>query len=221
MTRGIWMGPRPRPRRLVASLLALTAGLALGGVAHATTLADLTVDQMTDASTYIVEGKVLDVWTEIDPDRGLVWTKARVEITDTLKGPDRPEQLVVSSLGGEYGDYEVYIPAQAVFSPEEDVFLFLGEQGDKLSPISMFEGKYTIRRAPGETRSYVRTWHTSRGERFDARFLPHPAATDRVYLDDLRAQVEDQLARGWDGKPIPTITAQHLAEINTPERRKP
>jgi len=201
--------------------LLVTAAIERPEVAHATTFAAMSIDQFTDASTYIVEGKVTSVWTELDPSNGLVWTRARVQVTDTWKGPDRPTELVVSSPGGEVGDYHMYVPAAAVFSPDEDVFLFLADQGGRLTPIEAFLGKYTVRRAPGDTEPYVRTWHTSAGEHFDARFLPHPAAGDRTYLSDLRQQVSDHLAKPWDGQAIPGLNPDHLRVVNAPERRAP
>jgi len=109
----------------------------------------------------------------------------------------------------------------AVFSPDEDVFLFLSDQDGRLSPVEWFLGKYTVRRAPGDTEPYVRTWQTSAGVPFDARFLPHPALENRVYLSQLRQQVQDHLVRSWDGQAIPGISLDHLRQINTVERRAP
>lgn len=201
--------------------LLVTAAIASPPVAHATTFVTMSVDQYTDASTYIVEGKVTAVWTELEPDSGMVWTRAKVQVTDTLKGPDHPTELVVSSAGGDYGDYHLFVPAAAVFSVDEDVFLFLSDRGGRLTPIQAFQGKYTIRRAPGDAEPYVRTWQTSRGVAFDARFLPHPSPENRVYLSELRQQVEDHLAQPWDGQPIPGLDLPHLREINAAERRTP
>ena len=206
-----------------ASLVAMA--LALGGralEAHATTLAPLTVEQLTDGSTYIVEGKVLEVWTELDDEKAMVWTRARVQVTRTIKGPDSPTELVVESPGGRYGDFDVQVPAHAVFSPDEDVFLFLDQNKEgRLRPAGRFLGKYTIRRAPGETEKYARTWNSTVNEPFDARFLPHPEIADRVYLTDLEDRVEDRLRVGWDGQPIPGASAELLRIVNAPERRLP
>lgn len=205
----------------VTVALLVTEAIAIPEVVHATTFVEMSTDRFTDASTYIVEGKVTAVWTELDPANGFVWTKARVQVTSTLKGPDRPAELVVSVAGGDYGDYSMYVPGMAVFSVDEDVFLFLGERGDRLTPVAGFEGKYTIRRAPGDTEPYVRTWHTSRDDHFDARFLPHPSPENRVYLADLEQQVRDHLALPWDGKPIQGVDPAVLRKVNTPERRAP
>lgn len=207
--------------RVVAGI-ALAVAITVGTPdANATTLAPLTIEQVTDGSTYIVEGRVEEVWTEMDPVRDLVWTRARVAITVTHKGPDQPVSLIVDTPGGRYGDIDMYVPSSAVFSEGEDVFLFLNKGADRLVPVGLVQGKYTIRRAPGETRQHAMTWAMSKSTPYDARFLPHPAPEDRVYLDDLREQVQHRLDLGWDGQPIPGITAERLQQINTLAARTP
>jgi hypothetical protein len=110
----------------------------------------------------------------------------------------------------------------AVFSEGEQVFLFLDQTPDgRLVPASKFLGKYTVRRAAHADRKHVMTWHPKQGDTFDHRFLPHPAPESRVYLDDLREQVQRRLDAGWDGKPIPGIPTERLEHINTPEFRSP
>ncbi|MEO0602154.1 MAG: hypothetical protein AAF211_12005, partial [Myxococcota bacterium] len=139
-------------------------------------------------------------------------------VDTVLKGPGTPETIVIDSLGGTHGDLHSYIPGMAVYSPGERIFAFLGEidQGRRLSPVSMFQGKYTVRRATGATRKHVLQVHPkgAPGWTFDHRFLPHPAPEDRVYLDELRGRVLARLDAGWDGQPIPGISSEKLAEVN-------
>lgn len=206
------------------TLLAVAIGLgtltvAPSTTAHATTLAPLTVDQLTDASDFIVRGTVTEVWTEVD-DRGRIWTRARVDVSETLKGPDSPDELIVDSLGGTYGSQSMHIEARAEFSVHEELLAFvsLNEHG-RYVPIGKFLGKYSIRRAPDTDRQYARTWHPKAGLKFDARFLPHPAEEHRIYLDTLLEQIQTRLDAGWDGKPIPGLSLDKLQEINTLDRR--
>lgn len=219
------------PRLMKASLLA--ASLAVSGAviapadAEATTFAPMSIEQFTDASTAIVQGEVLRVWTELEPD-GRIWTRAEVRITETLKGRSPsgsvlPESLIVDSLGGKHGDYELNVPGRAVYSEGEDVFLFLHHEAKtgRWSSVAKFQGKYTVRRAPGDTRSYVRAWHPRAGERFDHRFLPHPLAADRIYLEDIKSAVQERLDKGWDGREVPGITQDQLRQINALEYRIP
>ena len=82
-----------------AAVAALALGLFMGpSVAEASYLAELSIEDRTDAAAYIVEGKVLEVWTEVGAG-GTVWTRARVKIDDQLKGDDLPSEVVIDSLG--------------------------------------------------------------------------------------------------------------------------
>ena len=205
-------------RWIRSAAIAFVVAQVLGAAApaHATTFAPLTLEQLTDGSLYVVEGRVLEVWTELDPERMVVWTRARVEITKTHKGPDAPTELVIDSMGGTYGDFSVDVPGMAVFSPDEEIFVFLDQLGDgRLVPASKFLGKYTVRRAPGEIDRYVRTWEGKVGEVYDARFLPHPDPEYRLSLDDLRVRVDARVDAGWDGLPIPGLAVERLQHLNS------
>ena len=207
---------------VAALLLFLAAGTS--APAHATTFAPLSVEQFTDASTWIVEGKVTRVWTELDEERMVVWTHAELDLSEVYKGPrlgsDAPSTLVVSSIGGSHGGITTEVPGHASFSVGEQAFLFLDElSGGQLVPVSKFLGKLTVRRAPGERRNYGVRWQAKAQEQFDHRFLPHPAPEQRFYLDDLRVQVQQRVAAGWDGQPIEGVPTERLESINSIERR--
>ena len=106
------------------------------------------------------------------------------------------------------------------FSTGEDAFFFNDRlTNGRLSTVSMFHGKYTLRRAPGDSQLYARRWQGNPDATFDHRFLPHPKAEKRLYLDNLIELVQTRLNTGWDGKPIPGISASRLHEINTPAWR--
>lgn len=208
-------------RRALHGLL-LAAAILLFAIpeAHATSIAAFTQDQMVDASTYIVRGKVTNLWTEED-DHGMVWTRASVEVSHTYKGPDNPGYLVVDTYGGTVGDLTERVPSAARFAPGENVLLFLTpvDFGRRLTPIGMFRGKFTIRRAPGDTQPIVQRLATD-DRTFKPQFFPYPKPGKRVYLNDFIARVQTRLAHGWDGKAFPGLTNDQLRAINTPERRK-
>lgn len=194
---------------------------AIAPAARATTLAPMSIEQLTDASDYVVRGDITEVWTEVD-EKGRIWTRARMTVKDVFKGKDDPTELILDSMGGSYGGQTLHIEAQAVFSEYEDALVFLHERENdgRLVPVGKFIGKYTIRRAPEDSDSYARTWHPKPGFKFDARFIPHVQPEDRLYLNDLVNRIESRLDTGWDGKPIPGLSAERLQTINTRERRK-
>lgn len=205
---------------LAVGLAAPVAGiLAPVDAARATTLAPLTVEQLVDASDYVVRGEITEVWTEVD-DQGRIWTRGRMTVTRVFKGADQPTELVVDSMGGTYAGQTLHIEARAEFSALEDALVFLHQRDDgRLVPVGKFLGKYTVRRAPEDGRMYVRTWHPQPGLPFDARFIPHTPAAERLYLDEIEGRIESRLDAGWDGQPIPGLTVERLRQINTPERR--
>jgi len=209
-------------RLVLAGLLcgSIAPALLASGDARATSLANLSVSQMTDASTYIVRGTVTRVWTEEDAD-GQVWTRAAIAVSDVLKGPDQPAELIVDSIGGTFEDRSVDVFQAARFTETEDVLLFLDtiKGGTRLTPVSMYLGKYTIRRVNGDDRLLAQTFVVRPGVVYDGRFLPPPPEGSRVYLDDVIDTVETHLDAGWDGQAIPGISADKLVKINTPERR--
>lgn len=212
----------PLARVLIAVALAASSGvgaLVATPVAHATQLADLSVDQLTDAATFVVRGTVTSVWTEKDAD-GVIWTRARVRVTERLKGR-AADEVVVSSLGGRLGDEVQTVAGSAAFSVGEDNLLFLTEagRGRHLVPVAKFMGKLIVRRAPGESALYAMRFAPEVAIAYDARFLPHAPAGDRFDLDTLLGTIQARVARGWDGQPIPGLSPERLRQINTPEAR--
>lgn len=204
-----------------AALLTL-AGLTASPEAKATTIAPLSIEQYVDASTYVVRGQVLDQWTTLD-DLGTVWTHTRVSVDALFKGATTPDQIVVTTMGGVYGDTILDVPGRAVYSPGERVLLFLYEdtEAGRIVTVGMWTGKYTIRRAPGETRRHLMRLEAKNVEvAYDHRFLPHPPAAQRVFLDDIVDRIEARLTDGWDGKPIPGLAEEDLRRINTPRARR-
>lgn len=209
-------------RLLVAAFLGFAAplSLALPEPAQATSLVNLSTEQLVDASTWVVRGTVTEVWTEREGD--LIWTRARVEVAETFKGPEAAKELVIDSLGGWHEGYVQEIISAARFSKGEEMVVFAAEirHGARLSPVGMYLGKYTVRRGGADPRPYVIRFTQGPLEMYDHRFIPHPPEAERLHLDTLIGQIESRLDAGWDGKPIPGISQEKLAEINTPERRQ-
>jgi hypothetical protein len=207
--------------KLAASLgLALIVTTASIDVAHATSFAELTVEDMTDASSSIIQGSVLEVWTELG-EGGRVWTRARVRVDQQLKGVGLPDEIVVDTLGGTVGDLTMTVHGSPRFSKGEQLFLFLDRNdGGRFMVVSKYLGKFTLRRASGEKRLHAMTWQSNNAIPFDHRFLPHPKIDNRVYFDDLVDRVQERLTTGWAGKAIPGVSPEELERRNTPENRQ-
>lgn len=187
--------------------------------AQATTVAELSESQLADASTYIVLGTVEDIWVERDGN-GLVWTRVRLAVSETIKGPDSPKFLIIDNHGGKIGTFHTEVEGVARFSVGETALVFLDElQTGRYTPVALHRGKLTVRRAPGERRNYLLRWQGRHDDKFDARFLVHPPADERVYMDTFMDDLRTRLTEGWDGRAIPGLSEERLKTINAPERR--
>ena len=191
--------------------------LAAAGVGESPALASdfapITMEQMVDASTYVIRGTVKQVWTEQDQN-GRIWTRARVQVTQSVKGK-APAELVIDVMGGTVGDTRASVWGMSRFSVNEDVLVFV-EQLDngRWTSFGMFQGKYTIRRAARDTRLHAMRWHGHPDVPFDHRFLPYPAPEKRQYLEDMVDRIEARVDAGWDGKPVPGVSMEKLRQIN-------
>ncbi|GDX80572.1 hypothetical protein LBMAG42_23830 [Deltaproteobacteria bacterium] len=185
--------------------------------AHATTLAPLTHDQMVDAADLIVEGTVLSVNTMVD-EHGHVWTQARVRVEQSLKGGAAiGKTVLVESAGGVLSDgraIDVHLAPR--YDQEERVLLYLVSRrfGAAYGTVGMMMGKFTIKQNPADGSDMVVRFTLPYAREYDARFLPNPPAAARVSLASMEVAVETRVAEGWDGAPIPGVSAAHLREIN-------
>ncbi len=211
-------------RAIVRAIAAvgLTLALATAPTATATTLAPLTIEQIADASTWVIRGTVTEVWTDLD-ERGKVWTHARVRVAQSYKGQDAPSEVVIDQMGGTFGAVTTHVPGSAGFSVDEDLFAFVYQspRTGRTVLVSKYLGKYTVRRDPETGDLYGRRWEAKPGETFDARFLPHPAPENRHDLAALTERIARRVEAGWDGQPIPGVDDSELQRINATERRMP
>jgi hypothetical protein len=198
---------------LVASSLvcAFAIGLSVRDAA-ATSMVNLSTEQLTDAADSIVKGTVGAVWTEID-DGGKCWTRARVEVEAVLKGaPGR--EVVVSQLGGICGPTGGWVESTARFSEGEVAYFFLEEMNDFTGVVGMSQGKFTLRMDPTVRHEIVMRYTLPADQPYDARFLPLPPADQRVAASDFERTVIQRVALGWDGEPIQGTSMARLRAIN-------
>lgn len=202
-----------------ARWLAAAASLMIGVTitakdAHATSMARLSTDQLVAASELIVRGTVVEVWTERD-DRGGIWTRAQVEVEEVFKGDASLTAVVVDQRGGTYGGLLDQVEGAPRFSVGEETVLFLEtlRNGHTVS-VGMVQGKFTVTMDPYQKKKIVQRFTTPYGSAYDGRFVPLPPAESRVTLDTLTAAIDDAVARGWDGAPIPGVTEERLLQVN-------
>jgi hypothetical protein len=196
----------------IATLVTVTAQ---SPTAQARSVADLSPNQMVDASELIVRGTVSEVWTEKDA-AGSIWTLASVEVERVYKGESATRSVIVHQLGGSESGEGLTLSVFTRFSPGEQTLLYLDKSNSGLWRVVGGDiGKFTVRIDPDNGREMLvratvgQEWH------YDHRFIPHPPQNQRVYADDVEAQIQARVAQGWDGKPIPGASLDRLERINT------
>ena len=196
---------------IVASVM---GAVTFSGSAHATTLADLTTDQLVDSSDAIVRGKIVEIWTEQAND-GSVWTRAQVEVSQTYKGDASRTAYVIDQAGGTWGSSRTIVHGAARFSQGEEVVLFLENlKSGKIVPVGMTQGKFTLRLDPNSRTMLAQRFTPAPTQAYDHRFIPLPKLESRQYLADLEDTIIRRVQAGWDGVAIPGTSLQRLERIN-------
>jgi hypothetical protein len=108
---------------LAATLLAPTSHLA-----HALTLAPMTLEQLTGNAALVVRGRCIDRTVTRSTD-GRIESLARFQVVARAKG-DAPEVVTVRQLGGKVDDTELVVPGAPLSEPGDDVVLFLAPRDD-------------------------------------------------------------------------------------------
>lgn len=198
--------------------LAIVATLAVATVApaHATTVAPLSVEQMVDASDLVVRGSVESVWVEADA-KGRIWTRASVRVLETMKGSaDVDDYVTVEAAGGVLGTDVMLVPGSARYSVGEEAVLFLTDKPSRgvYGTVAMGLGKYTVRPDPRDGNPILVQFMLSQDKAYDARFLPAPPVEERVSLDAMETRIRARAELGWDGQPIPGLSAERLRAMN-------
>ena len=196
---------------------AMTAGMAFSTASQATTMVKLHTNQMVDASDTIVRGTITEVWTEEDA-KGIVWTRAQLEVSEVYKGDKTQNAYVIDQMGGQFGGNTTTVAGRAQFSPGEEGVFFLEQfRSGRITTVGLSQGKFTLRLDPYSRELIVQRYASGTATGYDHRFIPLPAEKDRVFLVDLVDSIEKRVSAGWDGQPIPGASQERLERINRKE----
>lgn len=144
-----------------------------GLTAGATSLLYRDVPGLTRDADLIVRGKVLRQESRWTGDKRRIVTDVEVEVTETLKGNERP-RILIRQPGGVVGDIGQKVSAVATFSRGEEVIVFLERRPDDSFVVSgMAQGKYRIERSSDGRSVFA---------------LPDPAAGDARIVDPMTRQ---------------------------------
>ena len=188
--------------------------------ANATSMVELSIDQLIDASEEIVKGTVVATWTERDPKTQMLWTHAQIEIEESFRG-DATEILIIEQPGGTWGSTDLIVEGIARFSEGETGYFFVEYlASDRYVPVGMFQGKFNILMDPYSQNEIVHRYALHPSQNFDHRFIPLPTKENRVSTQMFEGQILSGLENGWDGKPIPGVSSEKLQRINAIQIKK-
>ena len=111
--------------------------------------------EFTKTTSNIVHGKISGVHSEngVTSDGGrTIYTYAKLEIQEVLKGTITGSQIIVRKLGGSKDGVTLEIPSSVEFFEHEDsVFFLSAEQEDRSYEVTGMElGKFTLEEKNGE-----------------------------------------------------------------------
>ncbi len=137
--------------RWTRALRSLTAVFAIGilslaaASASATTMVYADVDRLTEISSLIVRGMVVDAETVVEND--VIMTEWTLLVSETWKGAERTS-VTFRQAGGHYEGSLTWIPGDAHFELGEECVLFLHDDGTHYYLSALGQSKFSVDDAP-------------------------------------------------------------------------
>ena len=116
--------------------------------ARATTLVRLSLEQLSQAATAIVQGRVVSQDSRWNPEHTRILTYTTIAVSQPSKGSP-PSTLVIEQPGGKVGNIHTYVAGTVRFNPQTEYMLFLEpSSGDasKYLVVGMVQGALRIYR---------------------------------------------------------------------------
>jgi hypothetical protein len=115
--------------RVLVFAIVLVGGMASMLPLCATTMVSMSMEQLTQASSDIVQGSVVKQVSEWNAIHTQIVTITTFEVSQTLKG-SAPSSVQVRQLGGTVGHMAVTVPGAVTFRPQGEYVLFLEPADD-------------------------------------------------------------------------------------------
>ncbi|MEE2758335.1 MAG: hypothetical protein VYA30_16875 [Myxococcota bacterium] len=95
------------------------------GTAQSTVVEPLSIGQLAAESHRVVRGYVDSVYVVPERgERGEIYTRVELTVDEYIIG-DGPDHLTVQQLGGQLGEWQMYLSGNAEFIPGTEVIVFL------------------------------------------------------------------------------------------------
>lgn len=96
----------------------------LAGTCTATTVIPMSVEDLTQAASAVVEGTAGESWSAWNPQHTLIYTYTKFQVTRSWKGAPA-QTIVVKQLGGAAGGYLQHVAGVRYFQSGEPCVLFV------------------------------------------------------------------------------------------------
>jgi hypothetical protein len=93
-------------------------------MAQATMVKPMSVEELTKASSAVIEGQATETWTSWNAVHTRIYTFTRVRVTQTLKGT-ATDSVVIKQLGGSADGYTQHVSGVRAMQTGESAMLFL------------------------------------------------------------------------------------------------
>ncbi len=112
--------------------------------ARATTMVSMSMEQLTQASSDIVQARVVNQVSGWNATHTQIVTITTLAVVQTLKG-NAPSTVQVRQLGGSVGNMTVSVPGDIAFRPQGEYVLFLEPGGgSNYHVVGMTQGAYPV-----------------------------------------------------------------------------
>ncbi len=112
--------------------------------AGATTMVSMSMEQLTQASSDIVQARVVNQVCEWNAPHTQIVTITTLEVSETLKG-NATSTVQIRQLGGTVGNMTVSVPGDVAFRPQGEYVLFLEPaDGSNYHVVGMTQGAYPV-----------------------------------------------------------------------------
>ena len=132
-------------KRWLCVLIAPFAAMAL----HATTVIPMSVEQLTRASTHVVDATAVNSSAQWNPEHTLIFTYTRFSVGQSLKG-QLPQTIVVRQLGGTVDGITQKVAGVMHWLPGQEAVLFLkpSSTGDGAMVVTgLMQGNFLVKRS--------------------------------------------------------------------------
>ena len=165
----------------------------LASSATATRVVMLSDRSLALDSRVIVTGEVTSVMSAWDDTERVAWTYVEVQVDRILKGKIATTSIVLKQIGGSYGSGGMRVLGQPVFSPGQQVMLYLNTAPDgSLHVAHFFMGMFRIAEDSVTGRKMVTRWDAS-AEVEVAALQSAESITDRAPLEEYLEGLEQTL----------------------------